>query len=79
MDKSFVEFSQQLTPELYGKLKTALELGKWPNGNELSQQQRELCMQAVISYEAINLPEQERAGYLGQRCKTNGKGRSTGH
>ncbi len=74
MNKTFVEFSQQLTPELYEKLKTALELGKWPNGSELSQEQSELCMQAVISYEAVNLSPEERAGYLGQRCKSKNKG-----
>ena len=25
-------------------------------------------MQAIISYEALHVPEQERAGYLGQTC-----------
>lgn len=75
-NQTFVDFSQQLTPELYNNLKTALELGKWPNGSELSLEQKELCMQALISYEATNLAEEDRVGHIGLGCKSNGKGYS---
>ena len=52
-----------MTPDIYQKLKQAVELGKWPNGKALSQQQRGLRLQAVIAYEE-RLPESERTGYI---------------
>ncbi len=78
MVKEFTEFSQNLNPDIYQSLKKALELGKWPDGKRLTQEQRETCMQAIISYEAAHLPEEERAGYLGQTCKSqSGEGSNT--
>lgn len=69
MSQEFTQFSQNLSPEVYQSLKRALELGKWPDGKPLTQEQRETCMQAVISYEAAHVAEEERAGYLGQTCQ----------
>ena len=51
-----------LTPEIHGRLQSAVELGKWSDGTRLSPEQREYCMQLVILYEARNLPEQARTG-----------------
>ncbi len=70
MEKDFVQFSQNLSPEIYQSLKQSLELGKWPDGKPLSPEQRETCMQAIISYEALHVAEEDRAGYLGQTCKS---------
>lgn len=53
-----------MTPEIHQNLKTAVELGKWPNGERLSAEQVELCLQAVIAYDERNLPETERTGYI---------------
>lgn len=53
-----------LTPDIYQNLKRAVELGKWPDGNRLSREQRELCMQAVIAYEHQHLPPEEQTGYI---------------
>ncbi|ACE84512.1 YeaC family protein [Cellvibrio japonicus] len=53
-----------LTPDIYHSLKRAVELGKWPDGNRLTQAQRELCMQAVIAYEHKNLPQDTHTGYI---------------
>ena len=53
-----------LTPEVYIALKTAVEIGKWPNGERLSQHQRELCLQAVIYYDCRHHPEQDRIGFI---------------
>lgn len=55
---------ENLTPDIYDALKRAVELGKWPDGTRLSNEQRELCMEAVIFYDSINKPEQERVGYI---------------
>lgn len=53
-----------LTPEIYENLKRAVELGKWPNGERLTPEQREHCLQAVIAYDALHKGEQERVGFI---------------
>ncbi|MFG9883587.1 DUF1315 family protein, partial [Pseudomonas aeruginosa] len=38
----------------------------------LTQEQKELCLQAVIAWELQNLPEEERTGYMGpQHCSSH--------
>ena len=58
------ELLASMTPEIHQNLKTAVELGKWPNGERLSAEQVELCLQAVIAYDQRNLPETERVAYI---------------
>lgn len=53
-----------LTPDIYAALKTAVELGKWPNGTRLDKQQREWCLQAVIYYDSRHQAERERIGQI---------------
>ena len=53
-----------LTPDIYHSLKRAVELGKWPDGNRLSAEQRQLCMQAMIAYEKKYLPPEQHTGYI---------------
>lgn len=68
---SFAELLQSVTPEIYENLKTAVEIGKWPDGRKLTQEQKELCLQAMIAWEQDNLPEDQRTGYMGpQGCKS---------
>ncbi|HAG71149.1 MAG TPA: DUF1315 domain-containing protein [Gammaproteobacteria bacterium] len=55
---------QEITPSVYESLRTAVEIGKWEDGNKLSAEQLENCMQAVILYEAENIPEDDRTGAL---------------
>lgn len=62
--RSFAELIDQLTPDIYQQLKTAVEIGKWPTGQVLTQEQRGLCMQAVIAYEQKNIAEHERSGFV---------------
>lgn len=62
---SFVEMIENITPEIYQSLKLAVEIGKWPDGRKLSQEQKELSLQAMIAWELQNLPEDERTGYMG--------------
>ncbi len=68
---TFEKMIQAMTPDVYASLKTAVELGKWPNGQKLSQEQRETSLRAVIAYEAANLPEEQRSGYI-DRTKKDG-------
>ena len=55
---------EAMTPDIYQKFKTAIELGKWADGNALSQSQKETCMQAIIAYEHKHMSTEERTGYV---------------
>lgn len=55
---------QALTPDVYEKLKLAVEIGKWSDGRKLSAEQRATCLQAVIAYDGKHKPEAERVGYI---------------
>lgn len=68
----FSKKSRQLTPELYRSFKTALELGKWPDGNPLSREQKSLVLEAIIIYENRHLQEQDRTGYIADQCRSAG-------
>lgn len=68
----FLEAIGNITPEIYQSLKQAVEIGKWPDGRKLSQEQKELSLQAMIAWEQQNLPEEERTGYMGpQECESH--------
>lgn len=68
--KNFADLIESITPETYETLKIAIEIGKWGDGTKLTQEQKELTMQAMIMWEMTNLPEEERTGYMGgQECK----------
>lgn len=64
---SFDALVAAMGPEVHQQLKAAIELGKWPNGERLSKEQVELCLQAVIAWDARNLPETERVAYIDRR------------
>lgn len=57
-----------VTPAVYERLKRAVELGRWPDGNRLTPAQRDLCLQAVIAYDFAHLPATERVGYIHTRA-----------
>ncbi|CAD5109778.1 YeaC family protein [Zestomonas carbonaria] len=66
---SFLEMIENITPEIYESLKLAVEIGKWSDGRKLTQEQKELSLQALIAWEIKNLPEDQRIGYMGsQEC-----------
>lgn len=68
---SFAELVKNITPDVYESLKLAVEIGKWADGRKLTQEQKELCLQAMIAYETRYLPEEQRTGYMGtQACKS---------
>ncbi|MGH1485950.1 MAG: YeaC family protein [Cellvibrionaceae bacterium] len=64
MINSFSELLDNVTPDVYQNLKRAVELGKWPTGERISAEQRQLCLQAVIAYEKKNLPPEKHSGYI---------------
>ncbi|WP_179997826.1 YeaC family protein [Acinetobacter sp. YH12239] len=61
-----------LDADIVARLRTAVEIGKWPNGVALTQEQCQISMQAVIAWEAKNLPETERSGYIDKGHKEEG-------
>jgi len=73
--ESLEQLIEEITPDIYANLKSAIELGKWNDGSRLSAGQLELSMQAVILYESKNLPLQERAGFeLAANCSNKRAG-----
>ena len=60
----YQQLLKNLTPDIYQSLKRAVELGKWPNGERLTAEQRETCLQAVIAWDTLHKPEEERVGYI---------------
>lgn len=74
---SFIEAIENITPEIYESLKTAVELGKWGDGRKLTPEQKEICLGAMIAWEIQNLPEEERTGYMGgQECASKSKSKA---
>jgi len=48
----FNELLSTINPEIYQRLKQAVELGKWQNGIKLTQQQSDLLLQVTLAYAA---------------------------
>ena len=53
-----------MNEEIVDSLRTAVSLGKWPNGDRLSAEQTGHCLSAIIAWEAKHKPEEERVGYI---------------
>ena len=72
---SFEDVAKQLDPEIYKRFKLALELGKWPDGRVLSKEQKEICLQAVILFEASQgKNEADRVGFIDSEKKNTPSG-----
>jgi len=62
-----------ITPAIYQQIQRAVEIGKWSDGRAITEQQRSLCMQAIIAYDQ-RMPEQQRTGYVAPKntgCSTH--------
>lgn len=62
--QNFEDLIARITPELHQQLRTAVELGKWENGERLSAEQRGQCMELIIAWEHRHLPETERVAWI---------------
>ncbi|MDI9245047.1 DUF1315 family protein [Marinobacter sp. CHS3-4] len=68
---TYDELIKRLDPTVYQNLKRSLELGKWPDGRKLTDEQRGICMEAIIYYEEHHqIPQEQRTGYLDRGEKT---------
>ena len=52
MAMNFDDLIAMINPDIAERLKTAIETGRWPDGNRLTEEQMESCIQAVMAYEA---------------------------
>ncbi|MCL4106635.1 UNVERIFIED_CONTAM: hypothetical protein GTU68_009769 [Idotea baltica] len=55
--------------ETYQSLKQAVELGRWPDGKQLSSEQRQNAMQAIIAWGQVHLPTSEQVGHIDKAKK----------
>lgn len=69
----YQQLIDNMTPDIHQALRRAVELGKWPDGRAVSDEQRALCMEAVIAWEARHLPEEKRVGYIDRGSKAEGE------
>ena len=53
-----------MKPEVYQKLKLAVEIGKWESGEQLSQKQTANSLQAIIAYESKFVEPEHRIGFI---------------
>ncbi|AMO57060.1 YeaC family protein [Endozoicomonas montiporae] len=67
------DFLEIMNPDLYQVLKQSVELGRWPDGRQMSEQEREASLQALIAWEFEHLPEDQRIGYMPVGCKSSRK------
>ena len=66
------ELVESLTPEMVSDLKRAIELGKFPDGRVVSDDQKELMIEATILYDALKLPEEDRTGFIHRKKQASG-------
>ena len=50
-----IQLVENLSPDMYERLKHAAETGKWPEGIPVDQPQRDSALQIVMAYQAKNL------------------------
>lgn len=64
----FLQAIRQMPKEVYERLKTAVELGKWPDGKPLTDEQKATSLQAVMAWQAMHLenPEHMNIGRDGE-------------
>ena len=66
----FEQFIASITPEIYANMKQAVETGRWPDGRNLSEEEQEMTLRAVIAYDHKMLAEQDRIGHIDDQCKS---------
>lgn len=60
-----------LSPEVVARMREALELGKWPDGQTLTPEQKQTTMEAVLAWESVHLAPEERTGYIPPRDRSS--------
>ena len=63
---SFQDTASKLSPDIIARMREAVELGRWPDGKSLTDEQRQTTLEAVMAWEAVHLPPEERIGHMPQ-------------
>ena len=71
MSDPYIETIKGMGREVYDSMLNALQTGRWPDGRLITSEQREHCMQAVISWGELNLPRDQRIGYIDKAHKAS--------
>jgi hypothetical protein len=66
---------QAMTPQIYENLRTAVEIGKWPDGNPLTEEQKSNSLRAVLMYQAT-VEQSEQHMTIGRNGEVVQKSRS---
>jgi len=54
-----IQLVENMSQDMYLRLKHAAETGKWPEGNTVEQPQRDSALQIVMAYQAKRLDSDE--------------------
>ena len=68
----FIEKSQQLSPDIIERFRLALAQGKWPDGQTVTDSQKDILTQAIIVYDAAHKADGQRIGELEGECASKG-------
>ncbi|GAB5450101.1 MAG: YeaC family protein [Halioglobus sp.] len=60
----YLELVADMSPEVYKRLKQALEIGRWPDGKALTAEQKQNALQAVIAWGELHLDAEQRVGFI---------------
>lgn len=55
----FDELINSMSRDTYDRLVTAVETGRWPDGNRLSDEQRENSLQLIMAFQARFIPSDQ--------------------
>ncbi len=64
MSDPYLETIRNMGRDVYDRMLDALASGRWPDGRIVNEEQREHTMRAVIAWGEMNLPPEERIGYI---------------
>jgi len=63
MTDPYLETVRAMGRDVYDRMLAALATGRWPDGREVSAEQRAHTMRAVIAWGELYLPPEERIGF----------------
>ncbi len=73
MVDDFAQGAERLDAAVVAQLRRAVELGKYPDGRRLNEQERALCLQAIIVWEKHHLSDEQRTGFIDRGSKAEGE------
>lgn len=64
---TFDEIIDRITPDMHANLQRTVQLGRFADGRRLTREQQADLLHTLMAWEAKNLPEEQRSGFLGQK------------